>query len=73
MLLLDVMAYVSLSNFCLVFECRAAERVARQREENQIPVAVFKSVRAEEFEKLKVRLYFIQGSGCALSHSFNRN
>ncbi|KAI9236645.1 MAG: U4/U6 snRNP-specific spliceosomal protein [Podila humilis] len=32
---------------------RAAERVARQREENQIPVAVFKSVRAEEFEKLK--------------------
>ncbi|KAF9576417.1 U4/U6 small nuclear ribonucleoprotein Prp4 [Mortierella alpina] len=32
---------------------RAAERVARQREENKISVAVFKAMRSEEFEKLK--------------------
>ncbi|KAF9425025.1 hypothetical protein BGZ94_007901 [Podila epigama] len=40
----------SIAHFSL---SRAAERVARQKVENQIPVAVFKSVRAEEFEKLK--------------------
>ncbi|KAG0252373.1 hypothetical protein BG011_007014 [Mortierella polycephala] len=33
---------------------KAAERVARQHEENKISVAKFKSMRAEEFERLKV-------------------
>ncbi|KAG0002781.1 hypothetical protein BGZ79_002334 [Entomortierella chlamydospora] len=33
---------------------RAAKRVAKQNEENKISVAVFKAMRSEEFEKLKV-------------------
>ncbi|KAI8602988.1 WD40 repeat-like protein [Dissophora ornata] len=33
---------------------RAAQRIARQRGENAISVAVFKAMRAEEFEKLKI-------------------
>ncbi|KAG0336580.1 hypothetical protein BG004_007986 [Podila humilis] len=32
---------------------KAGERVARQREENQIPIGAFKSMRSEEFERLK--------------------
>ncbi|KAG0364143.1 RNA processing-related protein [Gamsiella multidivaricata] len=33
---------------------RAAKRVAKQNEENKISMAVFKAMRAEEFEKLKL-------------------
>jgi len=33
---------------------RAAQRVTKQNEENKISVAVFKAMRAEEFDKLKV-------------------
>ncbi|KAF9114967.1 hypothetical protein BGX27_009295 [Mortierella sp. AM989] len=33
---------------------RAAKRVAKQNEENKISVAVFKAMRSEEFEKLKL-------------------
>ncbi|KAK3810781.1 MAG: WD40-repeat-containing domain protein [Benniella sp.] len=33
---------------------KAAQRVARQSEENKISVAVFKAMRAEEFDKLKI-------------------